>query len=1686
MEYPLQPGTAYFSAAEYYVLQIASQYCLRQIALVQQSVVFAENIARDSAGLDRLTSDEAAAIINVWGTSLSKCVIDQIPYVPALTAVTLPVGNLLLANIEWHTAQLLSLVPDLRLDRYANKCDNTTYPRVDNNTVWSCLCEQDVLNGTLLGCLTVRSSSAARRLSSTTEPLIGAPFVYDALTTIDEQASCSDTADWLNCLDWSRLDDYTGLVTSDSGPSTGPVFDDFDSLAVSYIEYIQSALMRNALLFASDTGRTQCPFGTLSSADGLLSLAECEKRLLLPILSDPSDLIIARLNPVNRPLSNTDPRRGNTVVNEEDMRFVFSIAARDFVTITFDFSDLPSTVQYGRDWRIVFFVNPVLAAEDNDKQQCSDIWSAFLQSQFVSTTQTTENSFTASVREAKLDAQGCAIAANPFAFEAFEYSTGTLCPNDDAECYFRYQAPSYFTPNECNLEGLELKVHEFYLHPVVDVELRLEIQIFNGMYMPDRFKFIQSVVVDTRSPSRAELGTAKAFVVEYNSDIASVVYFPYNLPLLPTAGTSVETEYMDVNAGSVNGTPAVSQRAVMTNSYLSWLPRDTAVPLSNCFKQTDAWDEYLFQPRSYFSADRTSVYQTHLPFFSNCRGYGRAIPLWHVVETSPGCTSVPVNETVAVSATSFGGKSIGDACPGIELECIVDEVPNDKQPIPRWFESPTGTELFTLSASGLTGVEYAELDENDSPLGRNVPVTIRSGSRSDGTWLRQVDLTIRYWQQSSTTKLLTTADVSFSKFEALTDSQSKGKSPWRYILKISYSPMSHIEVFNSYSFSFSMYFVFSLTVGAFALLIVLLHWGYHWLMSPMRAFATKLLDKRYWRLLLPAQLKGLTLALLPTLVSLMLFLVLFQGGIGEGMSFNLYVCDTSDSLGCKESMMDSMVSSWSGESLSNPNNYETRRNGRAAVMCILLGCYLLLHAMKAFIPNLVSHYYDKVGESEEPPDRSWPPDQQIFSPLVWKRSSWFLLIAANCLVCTLLLEFSYSELFTDLWWMYTLIFFLFGKLISGLVLWVMKEELLRIPIIAVYQTVVHVATLGSPDYYSFILTTFITQAMFLVDRIYITPIERFLGRNMLTKFKGGLTGIRFIFSGGRRTDEASIIPAGQAGQVGKHHEDDGQLASAEREHADGMLYFLAMYNANLVSAILTPILILLMTMLYTPTQSLNYYNVSPGQAKFYFGFQIAMFIFRYLADVVSLNTAELFHEWRLLDYLEYSHYRFINRPSRWKGQNEISDELITPELRSLDLFCFSSQFYFSVFLSSFGAILFLVGIHVSVNNAWDIFDDQATPLIFILGLAILGIIRFALLTAADYLKLWFVDRPDEKIAEDRAADAAFEEKLRTGSDEVMVVAPNTSALFNWDEPSAADKSGWERYRMAYLRENQLWLQAHMDVLVDGQTSIEYRRLLMETLSKLLKESNILELAAGNKRVDRISGAIRGLELNALPPHLAAVRDTEQQRNALRGTAVEAAAQIWLMRGRFLRFLQCTVAEIWLDSAEQTDCCGSCGKEGLELSPIAIYPLLYIADQFRIQRGMTDVWNVPLWQHFYKTFTPSVLVCFECRVFYSQHSLPVTRTQRIVPVARPCEQVIRESSFPLPILQDASIHLLDDWFEMINPGQRALPLLALPSGVDVNPAEIPDEFDEEALADIDDTSRAILIEWLRMARQLTDI
>ncbi len=123
-------------------------------------------------------------------------------------------------------------------------------------------------------------------------------------------------------------------------------------------------------------------------------------------------------------------------------------------------------------------------------------------------------------------------------------------------------------------------------------------------------------------------------------------------------------------------------------------------------------------------------------------------------------------------------------------------------------------------------------------------------------------------------------------------------------------------------------------------------------------------------------------------------------------------------------------------------------------------------------------------------------------------------------------------------------------------------------------------------------------------------------------------------------------------------------------------------------------------------------------------------------DVFIHCALEMFHGWKIYDYLVYIRFRFLQREARWKGLEDTLDECIDEEMRSLDQMCFSSQYYMMMTVAVNGIVYFVLGVQMMVRQKYNFFGDPAllAMIQFLLGafhLLSLTLARFSL-----FFNLW--------------------------------------------------------------------------------------------------------------------------------------------------------------------------------------------------------------------------------------------------------------------------------------------------------------------------------------------------------------
>jgi len=369
---------------------------------------------------------------------------------------------------------------------------------------------------------------------------------------------------------------------------------------------------------------------------------------------------------------------------------------------------------------------------------------------------------------------------------------------------------------------------------------------------------------------------------------------------------------------------------------------------------------------------------------------------------------------------------------------------------------------------------------------------------------------------------------------------------------------------------------------------------------------------------------------------------------------------------------------------------------------------------------------------------------------------------------------------------------------------------------------------------------------------------------------------------------------------------------------------------------------------------------------------------------------------------------------------------------------------------------------------------------------------------------------------------ALEEAAAGPGRRKMPKPPPDSALANWPEPSEHDIHTMQRYREQFLKENLLWLQHTFADLLDQRTMAQYRQTLLNSLTALLGEvppesyhpHALPPKVIGGEVVERAPNDVSGpsgLEFDADPPQQLAVEYVQEQNYTYENSEVQTFVRLWLQRARFLLFLNRVTSMYKPDSQAHVrkEHCELCSRTtGLTICPI--YTLTHLASQFRTQRDMSPIWNTPLWIHYYRTFTPTCVLCQQCYDYYYMRNLNVPiderRYQRLRQVERTPLDVLGQShyhSVPLDALQARVAKLWLEWGRRLARGEKPEDFLPYEGYFDERSSEssasseVPksqassesgEPYEEEkALPNVPIPwgQRAVMMYWLRRAKQNLD-
>lgn len=810
---------------------------------------------------------------------------------------------------------------------------------------------------------------------------------------------------------------------------------------------------------------------------------------------------------------------------------------------------------------------------------------------------------------------------------------------------------------------------------------------------------------------------------------------------------------------------------------------------------------------------------------------------------------------------------------------------------------------------------------------------------------RHVELELKYFQITKERKRLVEAEILFSDLcttqaphffggsvEFLDMMNERGILPCNvdingkmkshsYNLEIHYYPLAWFDLLNRFEFSQSIYFVFYTLMG----LIICSVGGF---VYGMNRFLTKLRH--------PPRFMGISLIQLvfkPQLEGVLLAIVPYMAVI---LTIHSWFGDSS-------SWFEGTKGAWSENSKIDAKTEVNNSMCRLGSALVVLGFFTIHRMSQVIIPN-------KTGVSSGEGQRA--------GVLMSKRLHflWFCLVIQAILMC--LWEFSYSETFKNNLFRFKVLFQLLQVVLDLILSSVMGDRLLAAPILVSIQTAELLITCGAHNFVDFALVFLLEVALNVFQRLLLYPL---------------IKTTTLLWPRWKILISRAVNYRGLTMEAKKERELSFRRVNEEieirTEGIEPLLDSLSIYSMEKTGGMLLPFMCLLLILLYRETEMAFRYNINQQELLYYCVFAFYMVPWMSLVDSLVFSSQELLYGWRMYDYLSFQRWRFANRESRWNLLSQ-KDESVTRSLQSMDLLCFSSQYYFILSLVSIGFGTNMLGLTICLRKKYNFLADPVFPLIT--GTVILlceliaracAFISNTKVEAIYWNGIWRIGEgkgvKDDVIAAKLAIGQGRQEDLEEERHDLMALNS-------------------DMFRRKFIDKNRPWILQHLVQLITPrslQCIGPNNRPLVDYIRDVY--SDLQTVGEGARR----PGDRSDVSSNDSSDDEFEMR-RQWERTPLDGSRL-MIAQIWLQKARKRRIFTRAVAEI-IDKRKD-DHCHSCFKTGSydnltvglawegEYSTSAIDNIINIfEDKYGSEECSPD-----LWKAFFRKHAMFYTICNVC-------------------------------------------------------------------------------------------------------------
>ncbi|CAD8125159.1 unnamed protein product [Paramecium sonneborni] len=1058
---------------------------------------------------------------------------------------------------------------------------------------------------------------------------------------------------------------------------------------------------------------------------------------------------------------------------------------------------------------------------------------------------------------------------------------------------------------------------------------------------------------------------------------------------------------------------------------------------SNNFFQQNQYTTY--SPQSKYWGDRDDIVIPYIPFFSNCQGFGQYIYLYQLIEHA-NCTLYNENETEAINPFQFSMSPISDECNELKLYCIMDEKYNINPRLPRWFELNGEETLFYIQADPLNPNDF----NSDYKVPSSKVVEIQTAnSIPSGMMPLEVNLDIHYYQVTKTQKRIIAGSVTFTNFYKLSEDQKAGKAEITYNLIFNFISMTQGQLVNNFALEWPVYFILYMIIGAILTMEGAIFLFYHYITNRNRP-RPKINLLIYVRIFWISSLYGICLAFVPALTVFILISIIMAGKLWNtdlSLSCNMTPYSESDD-GCAIVFFDL----FKNQQKYTSDEFVLLRNARCGIAMITVGLYIVYFISGIYIPE-INPEEDYNGNVKNV--RLWKRSRILYCLafittiiLIMTQFSYSDLFANNAYMFLIFLKILQMilEYILEVYFDNNLISSPIGVIFSTYINVATMgnptfyEFLLSTIVDKGIEMVERAYVIKIQDFVTEELEQQFDKVYKMLKRLldeeeedFELEDEKLVEMQKVLKTNEDDSDSDIVFSDDGKENLASDDESFVSNKISsnnhensftkedldefenkfrtylldQHHktfqqynEEQGnhlELAADNEDQTDLIDYFSNFAN-DIITLVFNPFITTIMWFFYDESNLLADYQINKSEFIYYFLWTIILIPFQMIIDTFGYNLVEQYHQLDFLTYIKNTRERFRNRNLFWKAsefQNDLNCETC---FRSLDQWCYSSQFYFITTLQVCAIQMIIFGSHIIYVNKYNIFNDEALIFIIFFWVVVAFFLHHLFIEIGKRLKIWDISNRVSPQDEQVMSSIGDIDKLSTSqipSGPILLI-PNWNLAIEFREQTERlseinnnfqDFTN-DHFKNLFVTSNKQWLADNIQLILSPKTLKQKRKIILDKFNSIygpLEKKNEEDPVAG------FDNAWNFRQFAKNSQRIEMARTSPQKFNKRIDNMSEATKEIlkyWLYRSRNMKTAIKYIGGL-LEKITKPFC-EYCGLNwGLGVDTETRIEDIYL--RFLKQKGLKQIslnmgTEIDDWQNFFPKQCRFRTTCFICNVF----------------------------------------------------------------------------------------------------------